>query len=48
MNIKYLNLYSFSVFWLQDSAGNVEGEYSVVLPDGRVMVVTYNADHFDG
>jgi len=39
---------SFSKKEKQDSAGNVEGEYSVVLPDGRVMVVTYNADHYEG
>ena len=28
--------------------GNVEGQYSVVLPDGRTQHVTYHADHYGG
>ena len=32
----------------QDSSGNVEGRFSVKLPDGRLMIVNYNADHHDG
>merc|ERR1712168_1773521 len=27
-----------------DSAGNIEGEYTVALPDGRIQHVTYHAD----
>ena len=28
--------------------GNVEGQYSVVLPDGRTQHVKYYADHYGG
>ena len=27
-----------------DEAGNIKGEYSVALPDGRIQHVTYHAD----
>lgn len=27
---------------------NTEGEYRVLLPDGRTQVVTYTADHYQG
>merc|ERR1719500_365213 len=27
-----------------DEAGNIQGEYSVALPDGRIQHVTYHAD----
>ena len=31
-----------------DGAGKVEGEYSVLLPDGRTQHVSYHADHHTG
>ena len=31
-----------------DGQGNVEGSYSVLLPDGRVQHVKYHADHYNG
>ena len=31
-----------------DGAGRVEGEYSVLLPDGRTQHVSYHADHHTG
>merc|ERR1719493_417502 len=32
----------------QDEAGVVKGEYRVELPDGRVQIVSYHADHENG
>ena len=32
----------------QDNYGNLQGSYRVNLPDGRVQVVTYTADHENG
>ena len=32
----------------QDAYGNLQGEYRVNLPDGRVQIVSYNADHENG
>ena len=32
----------------QDAYGNLEGSYTVRLPDGRVQTVRYRADHQNG
>merc|ERR1719266_1817991 len=32
----------------QDEYGVVQGEYRVELPDGRVQIVSYHADHENG
>ena len=31
-----------------DQHGNMRGEYSVALPDGRIQHVKYTADHYNG
>ena len=32
----------------QDDYGNVQGEYKIQLPDGRLQIVTYTANHEQG
>merc|ERR1712106_130114 len=31
-----------------DAAGNVQGSYSVALPDGRIQTVKYTSDNYNG
>ena len=31
-----------------DAEGNIQGEYQVALPDGRIQYVTYTADNYGG
>jgi len=39
---------SFDKSETQDTYGKVDGSYRVNLPDGRVQIVTYHADHENG
>ena len=39
---------SFSADESSDGASNVQGSYSVALPDGRIQRVTYTANGYDG
>ena len=39
---------NFNAGEASDEYGNVEGSYSVALPDGRTQHVTYHADHYGG
>merc|ERR1719189_365034 len=39
---------NFNAGQTSDAYGNVEGSYSVLLPDGRTQHVTYHADHYGG
>lgn len=47
VNDEYSGAY-FSKAETQDDYGVVSGEYKVALPDGRVQIVTYHADHENG
>ena len=38
----------FSEVRTGDEAGNIKGEYTVALPDGRIQHVTYIADNYGG
>ena len=44
--IKHQNFLAFLILFdcSGDGAGNIEGEYTVALPDGRIQHVTYHAD----
>ena len=39
---------TFNAGEASDDYGNVEGSYSVALPDGRTQHVKYHADHYGG
>merc|ERR1719431_1938351 len=39
---------NFNAAETADGAGNVEGSYSVALPDGRTQHVNYHANGYDG
>merc|ERR1712055_197838 len=32
----------------QDAGGNVQGSFTIALPDGRIQTTTYTADHTNG
>jgi len=40
--------YKLPSTWSQDASGNLQGSDQIIVPDGRVQIITWTADHTNG